>query len=154
VLGFDDWKNNPKFDNNRKRTTHRREIGERITGRVREFDFDDITNRLNAAEIPFAPVNSPKDLLDEPHLRYGGYFHSLDVPTYKGLKIPTLPITLGETKRVTIRSGPPRLGEHTDAILTEAGYSAAEIEALKADGVVRRTDQMLQIDSGPDNAPE
>ena len=45
-----------------------------------------------------------------------------------------------------VREQPGCLGEHTDSILAELGYSAAEIEALKSERVVLRSDQMLNIE--------
>lgn len=145
VLGYDDWGADPKYDDDYKRTELRKEIAERISATVRELEFSDITKRLYESGIPFAPVNSVKDLFDEPHLQEGGYWFTVDVPSYSGLKMPTLPITLHETEPVTVRLGPPQLGEHTDAVLKELGYSTEEIETLKQRKVVRRSDQTLQI---------
>jgi len=45
------------------------------------------------------------------------------------------PIELGDTP-ARIETAPPLLGEHTDAVLREAGYSEKDIEALRAGGVV------------------
>ena len=49
-------------------------------------------------------------------------------------KVPLMPFTLGG-ERPGIRLQPPLLGEHTDALLREAGYSEADIAALKQQGI-------------------
>ena len=46
----------------------------------------------------------------------------------------------------TIREQPPNLGQQTDDVLRDLGYGPAEIEALKAARIVRRSDRMLKID--------
>jgi hypothetical protein len=53
---------------------------------------------------------------------------------------------MGNTADFTIRQQPACLGEHTDAILTELGFSASEIAELKSQKIVRHTDQMLDVD--------
>ena len=52
---------------------------------------------------------------------------------------PTVALPLSvDGERVRHRRQPPRLGEHTDEILRGLGYTDAELEALAADGVIRR----------------
>jgi crotonobetainyl-CoA:carnitine CoA-transferase CaiB-like acyl-CoA transferase len=70
----------------------------------------------------------------------------LDVPGHPDLKVPALPMAMGES-RYQVRLQPPRLGEHTDEILSAIGYSLAEIESLKGKQVVRRTDALLNVES-------
>jgi crotonobetainyl-CoA:carnitine CoA-transferase CaiB-like acyl-CoA transferase len=149
VLGFKDWRDDPTFGSNRKRALHRKLLAERIEVAVREIEFDEICARLKAAEVPYAPVNTPVDLVDEPHLNGSDNWMRLNVPGRDGIKLPSLPMTIGTT-RYEVRSGPPALGEHSDDVLSELGYSAAEIDTLKEARVVLRSDQMLDFDAGPD----
>jgi crotonobetainyl-CoA:carnitine CoA-transferase CaiB-like acyl-CoA transferase len=146
VLGYDDWADDPAFQDNHGRSRERKRISERIAASVRELDFDDIVSRLDAAEVPYAPVNSPRDVLNERHLRESGFWHAVEVPDHGALQLPSLPVKLGQTEPVTVRSKPPRLGEHTDSVLAELGYSPEQIEALKAEGAVRRSELMLNIE--------
>lgn len=148
VLGFDDWAEDPAFDNNRKRSAQRPRIAERIAEAVRQFTFDEITARLDEAEVPYAQVNTPADLVNDPHLNGREQWMPLDVPGYAGLKVPSLPMAIGE-HRYEVRLQPPALGEHTDTILAELGYSSAQIEELKSNRAALQSDRLLEIDSEP-----
>lgn len=150
VLGFDDWENDPELGSNRKRAGHRVRIAERIAAVVVRYTFDEITALLDEAEIPYAQVNTPTDLVDDPHLNGRGQWMPLDVPGYQGLKVPSLPMTVGDA-HYQVRLQPPRLGEHTDDILTELGYSPVEVAELKSREVVLRSDRLLDTDGAPES---
>lgn len=142
ALGFDDWKHSPEFGNNRKRSAQKLRIAERVEAAVAQYTYDEITAKLHQRLVPYAPVNTPKGLLDEKHLNEADRWMRLAVPGHD-LKVPKLPIELRSTEDFGVRHQPAALGEHTDAILAELGYSAADIERLKADKVVLRSDRML-----------
>ena len=147
ALGFDDWKSSPEFSNNRKRTAEKRRIAERVEAAVRELTYDEVTERLYKSLVPFAPVGTPLGLVEERHMNEGN--HWLDVRAGdRQVKVPKLPFAYGETRDFDVRHEPGTLGAHTDEILAELGYAPAEIEALKAEKVVRRSDRMLNIDDG------
>ena len=64
----------------------------------------------------------------------------------KNFKVPKLPITMAGTRDFETREQAGTLGAHTDSILADLGYSAAEIDALKSEKVVLRSNRMLNID--------
>jgi crotonobetainyl-CoA:carnitine CoA-transferase CaiB-like acyl-CoA transferase len=146
ALGFDDWKHSPDFENNRKRTAEKRRIAARITEAVKHYTYDEITRLLYKALVPYAPVGTPLDLLDEKHLAEGKRWLPLKIGD-KELKVPKLPFAMGGTRDFEVRHQPAFLGEHTDAILGELGYTSADIDGLKAEKVVLRSKRMLNIDS-------
>lgn len=152
VLRLDGWATDPRYDSNRKRSARRKEIAEGVAAAVREWEMDDLITRLEEADIPFAPVSSPSALLGDQHLNEANYWHTLDVATSHGLRVPTLPITMRHTDDFSVRSIPPRLGEHTDLLLKQLGYSDEDLAAMKEKGVARATDQVLHIDATPDVA--
>ena len=80
--------------------------------------------------LPFAPITQPEDLFHDPHLLATGGLAPIQLPDGTPTQVPLMPITL-DGQRPGVRSSPPRLGEHTDALLLEAGYTAAQIDALK-----------------------
>ena len=91
---------------------------------------------LSAAKIPGAPVLSPHQVLEDPHVRAGGYLQEVEYP---GLPKPATLVTPGvelSATPATIRHRPPTIGEHSDEILGELGYAAGEIAALRARRVV------------------
>jgi crotonobetainyl-CoA:carnitine CoA-transferase CaiB-like acyl-CoA transferase len=58
-----------------------------------------------------------------------GFFRQIEHPSEGPLVTTAVPVTFSETPG-SLRSPPPRLGEHTDALLSELGYSAAEIAGI------------------------
>ncbi len=80
--------------------------------------------------LPFAPIMKPQDLFHDPHLLATGGLAAMQLPDGRQTQVPLMPITMGG-RRPGVRSSPPRLGEHTDALLLQAGYTPDEIRQLK-----------------------
>ena len=91
---------------------------------------------LEAARIPAGPVHSPAEALEDPHIQAAGF---LTATPYPGLDEPaplaSTPVQLSRTPGM-IRERAPQLGEHTDELLTELGYSTSEISTLREKRVV------------------
>ena len=145
ALGFDDWKKLPEFNSNRKRSAQKPRIAERVKVVVETLPYDEVAERLYKALVPFSPVNTPMDLINEKHLNEGNRWLNLKVGD-KQFKLPKLPIAMGQTTDFEVREQPGNLGEHTDAILAALGYSATEIQQLKSEHVVLRSEQMLNTE--------
>jgi len=96
-----------------------------------KFEAMDILNPLN---IPCGPILSMKELAEEPSLRATGTIVEVDHPTRGKYLTVGNPIKLSDSPADVKRS--PLLGEHTDEILGEIGFSKDDIEAAKADGAV------------------
>ncbi|MBM3344949.1 MAG: CoA transferase [Betaproteobacteria bacterium] len=73
---------------------------------------------LNGGDIPFSPVNSVEDLIEDPHLNTTGFWKTVDHPTEGKLRMTGIPIRFSKTPG-SIRRHAPALGEHTDEILDE-----------------------------------
>lgn len=144
ALAFDDWKKSPEFGSNRKRSAQKPLIAERIKQAVEKLTYDDVAGRLYKALVPYSPVNTPLDLIDERHLNEGRRWMHLKVGDER-FKLPKIPIDLRCTDEFEVREQPGCLGAHTDSILAALGYSEQEIEALKSERVVLRSDRMLNI---------
>jgi crotonobetainyl-CoA:carnitine CoA-transferase CaiB-like acyl-CoA transferase len=87
-------------------------------------------------KVPGGPVLSPQEALDLPHVEQIGVFEELEYPTAaKPVPLARFPAVLSATPGV-IRSRAPELGEHTDEVLAELGYTAEEVGALRAARVV------------------
>jgi len=90
---------------------------------------------LEAHDVLCAPVNRYADLPDDPQVRATGLIVEQDHPRAGRFRTLDTPIRLGLTPG-SIRTPAPALGEHSDAVLTEAGLAPAEIAGLRAAGVV------------------
>jgi crotonobetainyl-CoA:carnitine CoA-transferase CaiB-like acyl-CoA transferase len=87
--------------------------------------------RLEAAGIPCGPVNYRSDLYDDPQaqaLDLIWRLHNTELGSYRASGHP---VRFGKTP-VLPAAGAPTLGEHSEAVLIECGYSAEEIAELKA----------------------
>ncbi len=105
-------------------------LRERLAGR----SAGELSALFEQSELPFAPISKPHDLFDDPHLNATGGLAPIRMNDGSTSKVPLLPLMLGGA-RPGIRLQPPTIGEHTNALLSEVGYSAAQIEALKGQHV-------------------
>ncbi len=91
--------------------------------------------RLDAHKVPCGQVLSPAQLLDDEHAVAIGLFDVVDHPTAGLVRRPRHPAQFSATP-ATIGGACPGLGEHTDGVLGELGYTPGEIAALRAAGTV------------------
>jgi crotonobetainyl-CoA:carnitine CoA-transferase CaiB-like acyl-CoA transferase len=137
LMGEEDlWLKDPRFANDIKRGDNGPVISERMARWCAERTTQDAVDTLGKAQIPAAPVLSPQQALDHPHIRATGFLTDVDYP---GLPNPApvarAAVRLSETPGQIVRR-PPTLGEHTDLVLGELGYSAADIAALREAGAI------------------
>ena len=132
-FGLDDlWAEEALRDNAGRRAEFRR-LTRRTEELVRILDFRDIVVRLESANIPHAPINTPTDLFDHPHLRERDHWTELTAPDGTSSPLPGLPVDFRDSD-LPRRTDPPLLGEHTVSLLQELGYSEEEISAITAPG--------------------
>jgi len=86
--------------------------------------------------IPIAPICDARDIARSPQREYRGFFVSIADAEGTVLRMPGAPYQLSATPWRLARRA-PRLGEHTEAILAEAGFDKAEQQILKQQGAVR-----------------
>lgn len=89
---------------------------------------------LETLEGPWAPVQDPLDILDDPQMEANGYIRSLDDAEGIERRLIANPVQFDEEPPATKRA--PQFAEHTDDLLREFGHSDEEIIQLKIDGVV------------------
>lgn len=89
---------------------------------------------LNEVDVPCGPILSMKDLYNDPSLRESGTLVEVEDPGRGTFVTVGNPIRLSDNQVPVIRS--PLLGEHTNEILVWLGYSAKEIEGLRAEATV------------------
>ncbi len=104
-------------------------VGEILATRTTE-EWVELLERL---EIPYMRVNAMGDLPEDPHLKAVGFFRRMNHPSEGPIVQPDFPVRFGKSGHVYAHH-PPRLGQHTAELLTEAGYGAEEIDALLATG--------------------
>jgi crotonobetainyl-CoA:carnitine CoA-transferase CaiB-like acyl-CoA transferase len=101
----------------------------------------EVARRCERANISWSPVGKPDDLFTDAHLMANGGLLDVSISSAGGdagpkIKLPALPIAFGGRERPGVVRQPPRMGEHNAAVLTEAGFSPAEIASLAEARVV------------------
>ena len=125
----------PRFANDESRADHGEALSEVATSWAKDYTTAEALEILAKNNIPAGPLLTPQQALDDPHVK-DQFLQDVDVD---GLPMPVPfikpPATFSRTP-ATIRKGPPRPGEDNDLILAEVGYSANEIDALRAEKVI------------------
>lgn len=134
ALGLPGLATDPRFATNGARVEHRRELRDLLAARLRGTRTADWVRRLDEAEVPAGPINDVAAAFASPQSVALGVVEAIEHPAWGVIRQVRTPFTLSATP-VAIRTPPPMLGEHTDSILAELGYEAAEIEHLHTDGV-------------------
>jgi len=86
--------------------------------------------------VPVMPMHDLESILHDPHLEATGFFPVVNHPTEGPIRNMKVSAAWSETPAEPARLA-PRLNEHGEEILREAGFSADEIAALVRDGVTR-----------------
>ena len=136
VTGLNDLGADPRFIANRDRVAAYDELVPRVAVRLRERTRDEWIAALTEAGVPCGAVRDIGEVLRDPQLLAREMVVDLQHPTVGPLRVLGTPIKLSDTPG-GVRTPPPRLGEHTRAVLTElAGLDKAALDRLAADGVV------------------
>ena len=90
---------------------------------------------LNKADVPCGPILDRSEVFDEPQIVENGMLVRTEHPAAGRVRMLGVPIDLSHTPGA-IRRAAPQLGEHTEEVLRELGYSAAEIATMRADEVI------------------
>ena len=123
-----------RLKSNGLRVKERAWLVPRINEMLKEHTQAELTAKLEQIGLPFAPVAKPWDLLDDPHLNASGGLLETKVNA-RTIRVPALPLEL-EGKRLKKRADPPAIGQHAEQLLSELGYSNADLKRLKDEGVV------------------
>ncbi len=105
-----------------------------IEGWTQTMNKFEVMNALNAVEVPCGPILSMRELAEEPSLRATGTVVEVDHPTRGKYLTVGNPIKLSDSPSEVKRS--PLLGEHTEEVLKELGYSEQDIASARAEGTI------------------
>ena len=125
----------PKLKTNGQRVKERGWLIPRLAQTFRRFAQPELTERLEAIGLPFAPIAKPWDLLEDPHLKASGGLLETRIDG-KTIHVPALPLELGG-ERLPKRRDPPAIGQDGRELLASLGYAGDAIDALAAQGIIR-----------------
>ncbi len=136
MMGEDSWLTDPRFKNDEARGNHAEDISKRMSAWTMQRTTEQALKELEGAKIPAGPLYTPQQALDDAHIRRAGLLVDTEYPgVARRVPLAPTPVDLSDTPG-RFRRRAPTLGEHTNAILGEIGYSMAEIDALRKKGVV------------------
>ncbi|MYD10497.1 MAG: CoA transferase [Chloroflexi bacterium] len=134
-VGREDLANDPRFASNVERIANYEALLPTVREIIRGKSSDQWLSELREAGVPCGRINTVAEALGDPHVIERGMIIELEHPALGLVKSLATPVHLADTPLVYHRH-PPRLGEHSDEVAAELGYSAAEVAALRAEGVL------------------
>jgi crotonobetainyl-CoA:carnitine CoA-transferase CaiB-like acyl-CoA transferase len=135
VLGQNDWITDERFATNAQRVRNIAELSAMLREVFAQWERAKLIAALDKAGVPCGPINDVADVFKEPQvvaremLRYVPHPSGVDAPQVAS------PMRFAESPLQT-QTAPPLLGQHSDSILGELGYSAAGIAALRSAGAI------------------
>jgi formyl-CoA transferase len=135
AIGRADLRDDPALARNDGRAAQMQRIDEAISQWTREKDLASILKSMEEAEVPAGRIYSAADIAADPHFAARGMIQEVVASDGEKLKVPGIVPVMSGTPGA-IRHAAPKLGEHTDAILKEAGFSELEIRSLREKKIV------------------
>lgn len=139
ALGRSDLLHDARFATNNDRVAHRAELNTLLAALFRTRTSAEWVAFLNQRGVASGPISNLAEVFTDPQILHEEMLVTMPHPMHGTVKLIGLPIKLSETPG-TIRRTPPVMGEHTDEILKEAGYSPGDIAGLRAAGAIGARD--------------
>jgi crotonobetainyl-CoA:carnitine CoA-transferase CaiB-like acyl-CoA transferase len=136
AIGLAEMARDPEYATNAQRVAHREEIVCRLEERLGAKTRKEWEAVLAPLGIPCGPINRMDEVFADPQVRHLQMVLEAEHPHVGTIRMVRNPVTFSRTP-LDLRQAPPRLGEHTEEVLRGLlGYSAAEVEALRAGDVI------------------
>lgn len=133
---LDDLAADSRFETNALRLANYELLKPRLDAVFASRSRGEWSARLLEAGVPSGAVRSVEEVFADPQTIAREMVTSVPHATLGSVKVTGVPVKLSDTPG-SVRTGPPTLGQHTAAVLTELGYDAAAIDALYTSGAVR-----------------
>ena len=124
-----------RFVTNYQRLQHAAALDALMQQACARFDTAELLRRLAAADVIHGPVLSYAQAVEDPQIQHNGMVQEVEHANVGRLRTHGLPIKLHTTPGA-VRQAPPALGQHTEEVLQELGYSTAQITALHNAGAI------------------
>lgn len=130
ALGRPDLADDARFAGVNDRMMNQSDIEQIVAEWVESMTVEQVGERLSVAGIPWGPVATLPEVVTSPQISAREMLVAIEHATVGTLQVPGVPIKLSESPG-SVRTPPPTVGEHTDAVLAQVGYSPAEIDELR-----------------------
>ena len=136
ALGLGDLIDDPRFADTISRGENRHELIPILDRVFARKTYDEWAGILESSgDFIFSPVQSLTELPDDPQVIANDYITEVDHPDLGRVKLANHPVTYGATPH-SIRSVAPELGQHTEEVILELGYTWEDIVHLQDRGVI------------------
>jgi len=136
ALGHPEWTEDARFAKNADRVANRAALAALVTTALKGGSKADWVARLNEATVSCGPINAMADLAEDPHVKARGVVVEMQHPVNGLIRTAASPLHLSASP-VDYRLAPPRIGEHTEAVLADwLGLSPERVQQLGEQGVL------------------
>jgi formyl-CoA transferase len=135
LLGHPEWATLPQYADNASRVRNQAALATLIESITSARTCNDWLAAFDEAGIPCGPINDYAHVFNDPQIRARDMVLEIKHPTLGAQRALGSPIKMSGTPPNAARRA-PLLGEHTDEVLAETGFSRDEIVAMRRDGVV------------------
>jgi crotonobetainyl-CoA:carnitine CoA-transferase CaiB-like acyl-CoA transferase len=135
ALRREDMLDDPRCKSLMTRILHGRALYKILEEELRKWPTADLLERARQFGAPVAPVHGVSDFLRDPQVQSNETVLEVDDAEAGPMRFLRNPVRFARTP-ASLRQRPPRLGEQSDAILTEAGFTEDEIARLRAERVI------------------
>jgi itaconate CoA-transferase len=133
IIERPDLADDPRFATNKDRCAHRDELNAAIDSWCADYDLADIQRIADAAGIGNSRYNKPSEVIAHPHLAARDRWRQVGTPNGEIAALLPPPVISG----LELGMGAvPGLGQHTDAVLGDLGYTAGDLTELRAGGAI------------------
>jgi crotonobetainyl-CoA:carnitine CoA-transferase CaiB-like acyl-CoA transferase len=136
-----DLADDPKFASVEARLRHEEELDRKIGERCAAYGRDELVERLIAADVLTAPIKSIPEVVGDEQILHNEMIVETPHPTEGPIRVTGVPVKLRGTPGA-VRRAPPLLGENTQELLEELGYTKDEIDALRREKLVATADDV------------
>lgn len=135
AIGKEEWIDDERFATFEDRTKNRDVFDKLIDEVFAEKTTEEWLELLREKNIPCAPINQLEDIVDDPHIEARNMIEEVEHPELGTFKVPGVPTKFSDLE-ADVRTAPPRLGEHTDQVLKDFGYSEDEIQQFRENDII------------------
>jgi len=135
AIGRADLRDDPALARNDGRAAQMERIDDAIAEYTKKRTLNEILEVMEKAEVPAGRIYSAADIAADPHFAARGMIQSIVAGDGEALKVPGIVPKLSATPGA-IRSAAPKLGEHTEEVLRELGFSASQVEEFRRNQII------------------
>jgi formyl-CoA transferase len=135
ALDLEHLQTDPRFATDADRSANRKAINEIISKTTKQKSSREWIDILNAAGVPSGPINKMDEVFRDPQVQHLGMAAAVSHAKLGDVEVVNQPIKLSRTPNKMVNATPEK-GEHTEEVLKEYGFAAADIEEFRRAGIV------------------